>query len=80
MEGTREQSGFVRLHAREGEERAVEEALRDVLGPKREEAGCLNIHAFHSIRDQRLFLIHSRCVHEAAFRGAWEIATYAAIS
>src|SRR5216117_3305442 len=68
MERTVEQYGFVRLHAREGEQRAVEEALRDVLGPTREEAGCLNIHAFRSIRDQRLFFIHSRWVDEAAFQ------------
>ncbi len=34
---------FVRLHAREGEESAVEEALREVTGPSREEAGCLGV-------------------------------------
>src|SRR5260370_42070580 len=68
MEGNVEEYGFVRLDAREGEERAVEEALRDVLGPAREEAGCLNIHAFRSIRDQRLFFIHLRWVDEAAFQ------------
>lgn len=33
-----EQDVFVRLHAREGEERGVEEALREVAGPTREEA------------------------------------------
>jgi quinol monooxygenase YgiN len=63
-----EQYVFVKLHAREGEERAVEEALRDVLGPTREEAGCLSIHAFRSIRDRRLLFIHSRWVDEAAFQ------------
>jgi quinol monooxygenase YgiN len=60
--------GFVRLHAREGEESAVEQALRDVTGHSREEAGCLSIHAFRSVRDQRLFFIHSRWVDEAAFQ------------
>ena len=30
-----EQYTFVRLHAREGEESAVEDALRDVAGPTR---------------------------------------------
>ena len=58
---------FVRLHAREGEESAVEEALRDVTEPTREEEGCLSFHTFRSVRDQRLFFIHSRWVDEAAF-------------
>jgi len=56
-----------RFHARPGDEGAVEEALRDVLGPSREEAGCASIQAFRSTRDPRLFYIHSRWVDEAAF-------------
>jgi quinol monooxygenase YgiN len=56
-----------RVHARPGDEGAVEEALRDVVGPSREESGCLSIHAFPSIRDPRVFYIHSRWVDEAAF-------------
>jgi quinol monooxygenase YgiN len=60
--------GFVRLHAREGEESAVEEALREVARLSREEAGCLSIHAFRGMRDRRLFFIHSRWVDEAAFQ------------
>jgi quinol monooxygenase YgiN len=63
-----EQYAFVRLHAREGEESAVKEALREVAGPTREEAGCLSFHTFRSMRDPRLFFIHSRWVDEAAFR------------
>lgn len=59
---------FVRLHAQEGEERAVEEALREVAGPSREEAGCLSFHTFRSMQDPRLFYIHSRWVDEAAFQ------------
>jgi quinol monooxygenase YgiN len=62
-----EQYVFVRLHAREGEERAVEEALREVTAPSREEPGCLSFHIFRSMRDRRLFYIHSRWVDEAAF-------------
>lgn len=34
---------FVRLHAREGEESAVEEALREVIGPSRAEAGLASL-------------------------------------
>jgi quinol monooxygenase YgiN len=58
---------FGRFQARPGDERAVEEALREVVGPSRQEAGCLSIQAFRSTRDPRLFYIHSRWVDEAAF-------------
>ena len=58
---------FARFHARPGREGAMEEALRDVVGPSREEAGCLGIQAFRSTRDPRLFYIHSRWIDEAAF-------------
>jgi quinol monooxygenase YgiN len=58
---------FVRFHARLGKENEVEEALRDVVPPTRGEAGCLNIHAFRSIRDSQVFYIHSRWTGEAAF-------------
>ena len=58
---------FGRFHARPGHESGVEEALRNVVGPSRQEAGCLDIQAFRSTRDPRLFYIHSRWVDEAAF-------------
>lgn len=58
---------FTRFHAREREETAVEAALRDVLPPSRQEADCLEIHAFRAIRDPRLFYIHSKWTDEAAF-------------
>ena len=58
---------FARFHARPGAEAAVAEAMRDVLAPTREEPGCLSIHHFRSIRDPRLFYIHSRWQDEAAF-------------
>jgi quinol monooxygenase YgiN len=60
-------SFFARFHARRSKERAVAEALLDVLAPSREEPGCLSIHAFRSIHDPRLFYIHSRWKDEAAF-------------
>ena len=68
-----EQYVFVRLHAREGEERAVEEALREVTAPSREEPGCLSFHIFRSMRDRRLFYIHSRWADEAAFQAHAEL-------
>ncbi len=58
---------FGRFHAAAGNENAVAEALTAVLGPSREEAGCLSVHAFRSIRDPRLFYIHSRWTNEEAF-------------
>jgi len=56
-----------------GNEDAVAVELRDVLGPSREEPGCLNIHAFRSTRDPRLFYIHSRWKDEAAFENHAEL-------
>jgi quinol monooxygenase YgiN len=58
---------FARFNSRPGHETGVEAALRKVIAPTRTEPGCLSIHAFRSIRDARLFYIHSRWVDEAAF-------------
>jgi quinol monooxygenase YgiN len=58
---------FGRFHARAGDEAGVADAINDVLLPTRAEAGCLNIHAFRSIRDTRLFFIQSRWISEEAF-------------
>jgi quinol monooxygenase YgiN len=58
---------FARFHARAGDEGNLSNALDEVLAPTREEPGCLSIHAFRSIRDPRLFYIHSRWKDEAAF-------------
>ena len=63
-----EQYVFVRLHARAGEESAVEGALREVLGPSREEQGCLSFCLFRSVRDRGLFYIHLRWTDEGAFQ------------
>jgi quinol monooxygenase YgiN len=69
-----EQDVFVRLLARAGEEGAVEEALREVMGPSREEPGCLSFHLFRSVREPRLFYIHSRWVDAEAFQEHAELA------
>ncbi|MGB6482327.1 MAG: putative quinol monooxygenase [Candidatus Acidiferrales bacterium] len=58
---------FARFHARERQEDAVEDALRNVVVPSRQEAGCLGIHAFRSTGDPRLFYVHSKWIDEAAF-------------
>ena len=69
-----ELDAFVRLHARAGEEGSVEEALHEVARASREEAGCLSFQVFRSVRDGRLFYIHSRWVDEEAFRAHAELA------
>jgi quinol monooxygenase YgiN len=56
---------FARFHAREGQEAAVADALREVSGPTQAEQGCLFQKAYRSIRDPRH--IHSRWRDEAAF-------------
>lgn len=58
---------FSRFHARAGNEDSVAEALRNVVIPSRQEAGCLSINAFRSTRDPRFFYIHSRWTNEDAF-------------
>ncbi len=58
---------FARFHARSGNEGLVAEALLEVVGPSREEPGCLGIHAFRSLRGPHQFYIHSRWKDEAAF-------------
>ena len=58
---------FARFHASEGGEAAVERALVEVVAPSREETGCIEIHAYRSTRDSRLFYIHSRWKDEASF-------------
>ena len=58
---------FARFHAREGQEEAVAALLRERVGPARAEPGCLAINAYRSVRDPRLFWIHSRWTDQAAF-------------
>ena len=57
---------FARFHARKGQEVALAQAILESVIASREEAGCLSIHAFRSVRDPRLFYIHSRWADEAA--------------
>jgi len=58
---------FVRFHVLEGKEGEATLALIDILGPSRREPGCVSIHAFRSIRDGRLFYIHSKWKDQEAF-------------
>jgi quinol monooxygenase YgiN len=45
---------FARFHAKEGLQQAVAESIREVLGPTRQEPGCLSIHAYSAAQDPRL--------------------------
>ena len=56
-----------RFHARPGEEEAVAAALRTVTPHTRGEADCRSVAVYRSLRDPRLFYVHSRWPDEAAF-------------
>jgi len=58
---------FARFHAQTGREEEVADALAAVVPPSRAEPGCLDIQAFRSTQDERLFFVHSRWRDEAAF-------------
>jgi quinol monooxygenase YgiN len=58
---------FARFHAKAGSERGVEQAIVKVLKLTRKEPGCLGVNVFRSVRDGRLFYIHSKWENEAAF-------------
>ena len=58
---------FARLHARVGNEDALAGALRDVHGPTSREPECLVHQIYRSIRDARLYYVHSLWKNERAF-------------
>jgi len=58
---------FARFHAREGQEDAVAETLREVATPTRTEPGCLAMNVFRGASASRLFFVHSHWADEAAF-------------
>jgi quinol monooxygenase YgiN len=58
---------FARFHAKEGQEDAVAVLLQAQIGPVQAEPGCVEMDAYRSTRDPRMFYIHSRWVDEAAF-------------
>jgi heme-degrading monooxygenase HmoA len=70
---------FVRFHAREGNDEAVAQAMRDTADDVRGEEGCVFIEYHRVIRDPRLFYIHSCWKDEAAFQGPRGIAPHRAL-
>ena len=58
---------FARFQPKPGREQEVSDELRRVLAPTGAEPGCLSIRLFESLREPRVFFIHSEWVDEAAF-------------
>jgi quinol monooxygenase YgiN len=58
---------FARFHALERKEEAVSSELREAVTRVRSEPGCLRIEVYRSVRDPRLFWLHSSWVDEEAF-------------
>ncbi|HTT61169.1 MAG TPA: putative quinol monooxygenase [Bryobacteraceae bacterium] len=58
---------FARFEPRPGKELQTRDELRRVLGPTREEPGCLRIHLYESARGPLTYYIHSEWVDEQAF-------------
>src|SRR5437899_9668257 len=51
---------FGRFLVLDGKETVFEEALGDVVTATRAEAGCLEVHGYRSVRNARLYYLHSR--------------------
>ena len=58
---------FARLRARPGAQRSLQQAIHEVQRPTRLEPGCVDYHAFQSVRNLDEFYIHSRWRDHAAF-------------
>jgi quinol monooxygenase YgiN len=58
---------FARLHACPGRQAGLLQAMFEVQGATRPEAGCLAYGGFRSVRDQGEFYIHSRWRDQDAF-------------
>ncbi len=51
---------FGKFLVRAGEEQNFEAALREVVLATRAEAGCVEVHGYRSVRNARLYYLHSR--------------------
>lgn len=51
---------FGRFLVLDAKESAFEDALREVVTLTRAEAGCLEVHGYRSVRNARLYYLHSR--------------------
>jgi quinol monooxygenase YgiN len=58
---------FTRFEPPPGREAEFREELLKVVEPTRAESGCLSMRVFESLREPRVFAVHSEWVDEAAF-------------
>jgi quinol monooxygenase YgiN len=58
---------FGRFLVLDGKESAFEAALGDVVMATRAEVGCVEVHGYRSVRNARLFYLHSRWKDVEAF-------------
>ena len=58
---------FGKFLVRAGKESAFESALREVVTATRAEAGCVEVHGYRSVRNARLYYLHSRWRDEQVF-------------
>ncbi len=64
---------FGRFEVRTGEERAFEEALREVVVATRGEAGCTEVHGYRGVRKAGVYYLHSRWRNVEAFEAHAEL-------
>jgi quinol monooxygenase YgiN len=57
----------VRFEPKPGMAGAFRKELLRVNGPSREEAGCIAIHVYESVREPLVFAVHSEWIDEAEF-------------
>jgi quinol monooxygenase YgiN len=58
---------FGRFRVKPGKEKEYEEALAEVVEASRKEAGCLEIYGYQSVKEGRLYYLHSKWKDEEAF-------------
>jgi quinol monooxygenase YgiN len=51
---------FGKFLVRDGQENTFEDALRELVTATRAEAGCAEVHGYRSVRNARLYYLHSR--------------------
>lgn len=67
MSTSQELTTIGRFRAREGCEEALEQAIRKAWAPSKAEPGCVSITWHKSVRDPRLFFVHSVWKDDEAF-------------
>jgi heme-degrading monooxygenase HmoA len=63
---------FGKFLVRDGQENTFEDALREVVTATRAEAGCAEVHGYRSVRNARLYYLHSRWKRRVP-SGLWKV-------